>query len=149
MKSRLEKVYSKLPNQKVNLKAHKVDLSLVDDIDNEYQGFRDAYDEASNLAYGYGDEIISAYEDFKRKYDLDNYIVNGKTRYLEEIGERVQGFLGNLENKADELGIKPSDIIEGYDEIVFMVDNYKNLNKDAEDKYREVTEYTGMPNLWN
>ena len=32
MKSRLEKVYSKLPNQKVNLKAHKVSLSLVDDI---------------------------------------------------------------------------------------------------------------------
>ena len=32
MKSRLEKVYSKLPNQKVNLKAHKVDLGLMDDL---------------------------------------------------------------------------------------------------------------------
>ena len=28
MKSRLEKVYSKLPNQKVNLKAHKVALGV-------------------------------------------------------------------------------------------------------------------------
>jgi hypothetical protein len=33
MKSRLEKVYSKLPNQKVNLKAQKVELSLIDDIE--------------------------------------------------------------------------------------------------------------------
>ena len=32
MKSRLEKVYSKLPNQKVNLKAHKVALGLMDDL---------------------------------------------------------------------------------------------------------------------
>ena len=32
MKSRLEKVYSKLPNQKVNLKAHKVELGLMDDL---------------------------------------------------------------------------------------------------------------------
>ena len=33
MKSRLEKVYSKLPNQKVNLKAHKVALGLIDNLE--------------------------------------------------------------------------------------------------------------------
>ena len=32
MKSRLEKVYSKLPNQKVNLKAQKVALGVADDL---------------------------------------------------------------------------------------------------------------------
>ncbi len=32
MKSRLEKVYSKLPNQKVNLKKQKVELGLMDDL---------------------------------------------------------------------------------------------------------------------
>ena len=32
MKSRLEKVYSKLPNKKVNLKAQKVELGLMDDL---------------------------------------------------------------------------------------------------------------------
>ena len=32
MKSRLEKIYSKLPNQKVNLKAQKVELGLMDDL---------------------------------------------------------------------------------------------------------------------
>tara|TARA_R110000822_G_scaffold283405_1_gene404930 strand:- start:6 stop:377 length:372 start_codon:yes stop_codon:yes gene_type:complete len=32
MKNRLEKVYNKLPNQKVNLKAQKVELGLMDDL---------------------------------------------------------------------------------------------------------------------
>jgi len=32
MKSRLEKVYKKLPNQKVDLKAQKVELGLMDDL---------------------------------------------------------------------------------------------------------------------
>ena len=51
MKSRLEKVYSKLPNQKVNLKAQKVNLSLVDDIQNELDSFEQAESEASYVAY--------------------------------------------------------------------------------------------------
>ena len=79
MKSRLEKVYSKLPNQKVNLKAQKVTLSLVDDIQNELNGFDKSESEASYLAYEYGDEIIDAYDQFNTKYNLDNYIVNGAT----------------------------------------------------------------------
>ena len=32
MKSRLEKVYDKMPNKKVDLKAHKVALSIVDEL---------------------------------------------------------------------------------------------------------------------
>jgi len=32
MKSRLEKVYDKMPKKKLGLKKHKVDLGLVDDI---------------------------------------------------------------------------------------------------------------------
>lgn len=147
MKSRLEKVYDKMPNKKVGLKKHKVDLSIVDDIANEAEFLRDSYDEASYLAYEWGDEIIEAYEDFRMKYNLDNYIVNGNTRFLEERGERMQGLVGELENKANDLGIDPAELIQGYDEIIFMVDNYKNLNKDAEDKNREVTSYTGMPNF--
>ena len=35
MKSRLEKVYSKLPNQKVDLKTQKVALSVADDLGDE------------------------------------------------------------------------------------------------------------------
>ncbi len=149
MKNNIEKVYGKLPKKKLGLKKHKVDLSIVDDIQNEAEYLRNSYDEASYLAYEWGDEIIEAYEDFRMKYNLDDYIVNGQTRFLEERGERVQGLVGEFENKANELGIDPAELIQGYDEIIFMIENYKNLNKDAEDKNREVTSYTGMPNFWN
>jgi len=147
MKNNIEKVYGKLPKKKLGLKKHKVDLSIVEDIQNAYDNFRNSYDEASYLAYEWGDEIIEAYEDFRMKYNLDNYIVNGNTRYLEERGENMQGLVGEFENKANDLGIDPAELIQGYDEIIFMIENYKNLNKDAEDKNREVTSYTGMPNF--
>jgi hypothetical protein len=148
MKSRLEKVLDKMPNKKVDLKAQKVDLSLVDDIQNIYEAFRGAYDDASYLAYEFGDEIIDAYTDFKIKYNIDDYIVNGSTRYLEEAGENMQGLVGELENKANELGIDPAELIQGYDELIFMVDNYKNLNSDAKEKYREVINYAGFNDFW-
>jgi len=148
MKSRLEKVLDKMPNKKVDLKSHKVALSLVDDIQNIYEAFRGAYDDASYLAYEFGDEIIDAYTDFKIKYNIDDYIVNGSTRYLEEAGENMQGLVGELENKANELGIDPAELIQGYDELIFMVDNYKNLNTDALEKYREVINYAGFNDFW-
>jgi len=149
MKSRLEKVYSKLPNQKVNLKAHKVDLSLVDDIQNELDRFEQAESEASYLAYEYGDEIIEAYEDFRRKYDLDNYIVNGATRDLGETGENLADAINKLQDAAEELGIDPNQIYSNFDDLRARVEDSIILEKDVKRKYREVTEYTGMPNLWN
>ena len=53
MKSRLEKVYNKLPNQKVNFKAHKVDLSMIDDIEEALSrgfGMEEFVQEAIDLA---------------------------------------------------------------------------------------------------
>ena len=148
MKSRLEKVYSKLPNQKVNLKAHKVTLSLVDDIQNELNGFDKSESEASYLAYDYGDEIIDAYDQFNTKYNLDNYIVNGATTDLEEISERISKSQSELQTKAEELGIDPNDILSGFDDLKQRVENAPSLVIDAKQKYEEVTDYTGMPNLW-
>tara|TARA_R110000824_G_scaffold363638_1_gene551675 strand:+ start:743 stop:1192 length:450 start_codon:yes stop_codon:yes gene_type:complete len=148
MKSRLEKVYSKLPNQKVNLKAQKVTLSLVDDIQNELNGFDKSESEASYLAYEYGDEIIDAYDQFNTKYNLDNYIVNGATTDLEEISENISKALSELQTKAEELGIDPNEILSGFDDLKQRVENAPSLLIDAKQKYEEVTDYTGMPNLW-
>ena len=46
MKSRLEKVYSKLPNQKLDLKAQEVKLSIASDLE-------DAYDTLQELIYNH------------------------------------------------------------------------------------------------
>ncbi len=148
MKSRLEKVYSKLPNQKVNLKAQKVTLSLVDDIQNELDSFEQAESEASYLAYEYGDEIMEAYSDFSMKYSLDDYIINGSTKYLEESAEILSRALNELQTKAEELGINPNEILNDFDDIKQRVDNAEALYRDAKDKYYEVMNYAGFANFW-
>ena len=149
MKNNIEKVYGKLP-KKVNLKNHKVDLNLIDDINREIEVFEDAVFEASYLAYEYGDEVIKAYDDFRYKYDIDNYIVNTNTILLEEIAYRLENeFLYELELKAEELGISPDQILSNYSDIKQKLQKSEQLVKDAENKYREVTEYAGIPNDWN
>ena len=148
MKSRLEKVYSKLPNQKVNLKAHKVALSLVDDIQNELDRFEQAESEASYLAYEYGDEIIDAYDEFRSKYPIDDYIINGSTRDLEEVSENISKALAELQTKAEELGIDPNEILNDFDDIKQRADNSSALNNDAKEKYKEVIGYTGFNDFW-
>jgi len=127
----------------------KIDLSLVDDIENEVDSFEEAESDASYLAYEYGDEVIDAYDDFRMKYDLDNYVVNGSVRYLEESAEILKASLNKLEIAADELGIPPSEVYYDYDNLKQRVDNAQSLSDEAKSKYREVTDYTGMPNFWN
>lgn len=127
----------------------KIDLSLVDDIENEVDSFEEAESDASYLAYEYGDEVIDAYNDFRMKYDLDNYVVNGSVRYLEESAEILKASLNKLEIAANELGIPPSEVYYDYDNLKQRVDNAQSLSDEAKSKYREVTDYTGIPNFWN
>lgn len=148
MKSRLEKVLDKMPNKKVDLKAHKVDLSLVDDINNELDSFEQAESEASYLAYEYGDEIIDAFYEFRSKYSLDDYIINGNTRYLEESAEILATALSELQTKAEELGIDPNEILYDFDDIKQRVDNAPSLNSDAKAKYKEVINFNGDNDFW-
>lgn len=127
----------------------KIDLSLVDDIENEVDSFESAESDASYLAYELGDEVIDAYDDFRMKYALDDYVVNGSVRYLEESAEILKASLSKLEIAADELGIPPSEVYYDYDNLKQRVDNAQSLSDEAKSKYREVTDYTGMGNFWN
>ncbi len=148
MKSRLEKVLDKMPNKKVDLKAHKVDLSLVDDINNELDSFEQAESEASYLAYEWGDEIMDAYSELSLKYNIDDYIVNGQTTNLEEYAEKLLTALLELQTKAEELGINPNEILYDFDDIKQRVDNASSLNSDAKAKYREIISWVGLNDFW-
>ena len=85
MKSRLEKVYSKLPNQKVDLKAQKVDLSLISELESALSNVQ-SFDKAENdfndvveTAKKFNSlleqirpvarEFISEYDSLKKGYD--------------------------------------------------------------------------------
>jgi hypothetical protein len=127
----------------------KIDLSLVDDIENEVDRFDAAESDASYLAYELGDEVIDAYDDFKMKYSLDDYVINGNVRDLEEVADILREGLSKLELAANELGIPPSEVYYDYDDLKQRVDNAQTLSDEAKFKYREVTDYTGMGNFWN
>ena len=134
---------------KTNLKAHKVALSIIDDIEQEADRFEAAESEASYLAYEYGDEIIDAYDDFRMKYNIDDFIINGATRDLEEVADIMKGNLDKIQIAAEEIGINPSELLYNYDDLRQRVDNAKALNTDAKSKYFEVTDYAGFNNFWN
>lgn len=144
----LKNVYKRL-NEKTNLKADKVKLSLVQDVEDLIQGFELSESDASYLAYDYGDEIIDAYDSFRSQYPLDDFIINGYARDLEENGENLLRALDNLKASADELGIDPNDLVGDFDDLYNRASNAESLNNDAREKYREVTSYVGLPNFWN
>ena len=100
MKSRLEKVYSKMPNNKVDLKAHKVTLSLVDDIQNELNGFEDAYNDAQNLEE-VSEKIGKALEELEVKAEELGVNPNDILNDFDYLKERVNNsFSVNNEARA-------------------------------------------------
>ncbi len=135
-------VFSKIAK---GMPKKQVKLSVVDDIYDLYDSFRNSYDDTSY----YANERL---EDLQIKYleavndivvEIDEMAINGTPRFLEEEGEKMQSLVGDLENKANDLGIDPSQLIQGYDEITFMLDNYKEMYSDFISLYRETINITG------
>jgi len=121
----------------------KVDLGVVDELDNEFGRLEQAYSEASYLAYEWGDQIIDAFSDLQLEYNIDDYIVNGMTTDYEEISEIVAEKLRAVDGSADELGVDPRDLFEYYDEDIPMTEHRAQVDRAAYDKYIEVLIYIG------
>lgn len=125
-----------------------VKLSALSEIEDNLDRFEAAELGASYLAYEYGDQIIDAYDNFRQSYPLDDYIINGATRDLEEVTENMQNALNELEAKSEELGIDPSDVYPDFYELKDRVDSADVLNQDAKEKYYEVISYAGFNDFW-
>ena len=129
MKSRLEKVYSKLPNQKVNLKAQKVALGLIDNF--SYGDVDSLQDEVSRLSY-------SVDEWFDEKYDaMWDLFMDLKAVYLQNSEAfitsadvaRDEEVLQEIKEKAEELGLSAEDVYpqwQEHKEILSYLDDLEN-----------------------
>jgi len=148
MKSRLEKVLDKMPNKKVDLKAQKVALGLIEDIDNELESFEQSESEASYLAYEWGDEIMDAYSELSLRYNIDDFIVNGSTTMLGEMADRLRSKLDEVQVRANELGLDVEDVYDGFNYLYNRVTTAQSLSDDAKAKYREVINVTGSNDFW-
>lgn len=145
-----DRVFSKLfdskkQNRETNLsKKQIVALSLVQNLIAEFEPLENAYSEASYLAYDWGDEILDAFSDFRQKYNIDNFIVNGNATGLKDQADIMRGYLEELEQKSEELGLEPADIFDDYEDAKSLIDNANSTYDDMIAKYREIISYVGI-----
>ena len=150
-----QKVFNLLKENKKRELSKKVNLSVIQNIITEFNAFEEAESDTSYFAYDFGDEVINAYDEFRMKYDVDNFVVNGAMRGLPETTDALRDNLAELQSAADNLGISPQEILDNsgtnidYQELKSRVDSADDLFKEARDKMREISDYTGIPDFLN
>ena len=138
-KSVFNKLFGKNSLSKTELKNLKIDLSLVDDIDNEYDWLEMSYSEAS-----YGVEFMQEWEqkiyDFSNELSIavDNYVVNGAAYSFQETADNMRVKIEELELKAEELGISPDSLVSNYSEIKNILDSADSVDTEFRNAYKEV-----------
>tara|TARA_R110002167_G_scaffold325354_1_gene531420 strand:- start:44 stop:373 length:330 start_codon:yes stop_codon:yes gene_type:complete len=106
MKSRLEKVYSKLPNQKVNLKAHKVALGIVQDIIQVFKEGQDQFTTAASME----DRALEEYENSLQTLLKAQELADEANSQAQDLGveipsetqvifERIDSFISSAQDK--------------------------------------------------
>ncbi len=138
-KSVFSKLFGKKSLSKTELKNLKIDLSLVDDIDNEYDWLEMSYSEAS-----YGVDFMQEWEqkiyDFGTELSIavDNYVVNGAAYSFQETADNMRVKIEELELKAEELGISPDSLVSKYSEIKDILNNADSVDTEFRNAYKEV-----------
>lgn len=150
MNRHLQTAFNKLQRKQVEL--NKTQLSIVDEIDSEYEQLEQAYSEATYLAYERGDEILDKIYEFQNEIsmEVDNFVVNGIATSLEEYAENMQAKIDQLEQSAEELGVDPADLIRDYEDIKQILADYQSAYNDSRSKYQEIRREmeSGLADFW-
>ena len=140
MKTNLKKVYSKLPNKKVDLKAQKVALGLIDDISYDYDNLEE---EVNRLQYLLDEFIPQQFDKLDEAYILlKDVLVNNSENiiYYDDVAEDEET-IQNIRAKADELGLDANEIfpkIDGYSEELTRL---RTLSDEFESAVRQFRNY--------
>ena len=132
-------ILNKLKNARKQELSKKVDLSLVSDIDNEFNFLELSYLEAS-----FGVDFMREWEDkildfgTELSIAVDNYVVNGAAYSFEEAYTDMRVKIEELESKSDELGVNPSELISRYEEIKNILSNAESVDSEFKNAYKEV-----------
>lgn len=128
MKSRLEKVYSKLPNQKVNLKAHKVALGLVDELDFEFNYLQEEVGRLSYSVDEWFDEKFDVWFELGR--DIYSVYFQNSESFLspDDLVDDLEK-LNLIKEKAEELGIDVNEVYPNWEDHVREIEYLQELNQ--------------------
>jgi|TARA_R110000764_G_scaffold40399_1_gene90254 hypothetical protein len=140
MKSRLEKVYSKMPNNKVDLKAHKVALGLVDNFNYEYQYLED---EIGRLSYSVEEWFEEKWQEYMDAYMplRDVYINNSESFISEADVAGDMDVLNEIEEKANDLGLDVSDVYPDFEDHKRQINYLEDLEKRFDDQKRKIEQF--------
>ena len=133
------KLFSKPANTKLS-KTRKLKLSVVDEIESNVQWLENSYSEASYYVDERWDEILDEVYEFQNKLsmEVDNVVVNGEGRSLDEAGSTMLELLEKLETGAEDLGVDPSELLDNYEDLKQMAQNAESVFESFVDKYKEI-----------
>ena len=62
--------------------------------------------------------LYTQISDFQTELSIavDNFVINGYVRNLQEDKEKMENLLSNVEEASNQLGISPSEIFDNYDQ---------------------------------
>jgi DNA repair ATPase RecN len=132
--------------KQVRLKNHNVKLSLIDDINKQYEYLEDSSMIASYYGYERFDELEEKFYDFKMEIseEVDNMAVNSDVGYVKEYATNLTEMLAKLENTAEQLGMSPSELLPDYDEVKQRVDDAPAIYDDFLSKYKDFARLAGL-----
>ena len=131
MKSRLEKVLDKMPNKKVDLKAQKVALGLIDQLEYDYDSIEDQGGLLSYLAYEWHEE---KFEEYRKAWVTlnDEYTHNGSSVIrFDDVSSDIDT-LNEIRTRAEELGVDVNDVYDRFDEHMQRLEEMR----EADDEYK-------------
>ena len=140
MKSRLEKVYSKMPNNKVDLKAQKVALGLVDNFNYEYQYLEN---EIGRLSYSVEEWFEEKWQEYMDAYMplRDVYINNSESFISEADVAGDMDVLNEIEEKANDLGLDVSDVYPDFEDHKRQINYLEDLERRFDDQKRKIEQF--------
>ncbi len=145
-KTALSKCKYDFSKKKVRLKNHNVKLSLIDDINKQYEYLEDSSGIASYYGYERLDELEEKFYDFKMEIseEVDNMAINSDVGYVKEYATNLTEMLTKLENTAEQLGMSPSELLPDYDEVKQRVDEAPGVYDDFLSKYKDFARLAGL-----
>jgi hypothetical protein len=142
MKTNLKKVYSKLPNQRVNLEAQKVALGLIDNLDYDYNVIESESSLMSYLAYEWHEEKFdAAREAWMTLNDEYKFSASGVLRFEEFSGDIEK--LNEIKAKAEELGLEADDVYSDWNPHMERLMEMKEADDQYKENEREFNTYFG------
>tara|TARA_R100000541_G_scaffold23901_1_gene33661 strand:- start:183 stop:617 length:435 start_codon:yes stop_codon:yes gene_type:complete len=128
MKTTKDKVLSRLANRKTNLKKQSVKLSLINELDYEYDTLQDELDRLSYTTGEWFDEKYDVWFDIGR--DIYDVYFNNSEGFLEpaDLVDDLEK-LNEIKEKAEELGLTTLDVYPEWPMHVSQIEYLTTLHE--------------------